>query len=198
MANLIKSLGTNPAQRSHRFISFPSACLAGLLISWAGAAANAQQVLSGNVPHAVANSRVLNHLADETRLQLAIGLPLRNQDELDTLLAQLQDPASPKFRHYLSAQQFAAEFGPTEQDYQALIRFAHENGLVVTGTHPNRVLLDVSGEASEIEKALHVKMMVYDHPIRGRFYAPDREPSLDLQVKVLDIGGLDNFACCNR
>ncbi len=193
MANLIKSLGTNPAQRSHRFISFPSACLAGLLISWAGAAANAQQVLSGNVPHAVANSRVLNHLADETRLQLAIGLPLRNQDELDTLLAQLQDPASPKFRHYLSAQQFAAEFGPTEQDYQALIRFAHENGLVVTGTHPNRVLLDVSGEASEIEKALHVKMMVYDHPIRGRFYAPDREPSLDLQVKVLDIGGLDNF-----
>ena len=130
--------------------------------------------------------------------RLAIGLPLRNQDELDTLLAQLQDPASPKFRHYLSAQQFAAEFGPTEQDYQALIRFAHENGLVVTGTHPNRVLLDVSGEASEIEKALHVKMMVYDHPIRGRFYAPDREPSLDLQAKVLDIGGLDNFVRRNR
>ena len=69
MANLIKSLGTNPAQRPHRFISFPSACLAGLLISWAGAAANAQQVLSGHVPHAVANSRALNHLADETRLQ---------------------------------------------------------------------------------------------------------------------------------
>jgi hypothetical protein len=193
MANLIKSLGANLVQRSHRFIPFTAACLAGLLISWAGATANAQQVLSGHVPHAVANSRVLNHLADETRLQLAIGLPLRNQDELDTLLEQLQDPASPKFRHYLSAQQFAAEFGPTEQDYQALIRFAHENGLVITGTHPNRVLLDVSGEASEIEKALHVKMMVYDHPIRGRFYAPDREPSLDLQVKVLDIGGLDNF-----
>jgi hypothetical protein len=179
MANLIKSLGANLVQRSHQFIPFTAACL--------------QQVLSGHVPHAVANSRVLNHLADETRLQLAIGLPLRNQEELDTLLAQLQDPASPKFRHYLSAQQFAAEFGPTEQDYQALIRFAHENGLVVTGTHPNRVLLDVSGQASEIEKALHVKMMVYDHPIRGRFYAPDREPSLDLQVKVLDIGGLDNF-----
>jgi hypothetical protein len=193
MANLIKSLGANLVQRSHQFIPFTAACLAGLLISWAGATANAQQVLSGHVPHAVANSRVLNHLADETRLQLAIGLPLRNQEELDTLLAQLQDPASPKFRHYLSAQQFAAEFGPTEQDYQALIRFAHENGLVVTGTHPNRVLLDVSGQASEIEKALHVKMMVYDHPIRGRFYAPDREPSLDLQVKVLDIGGLDNF-----
>ena len=94
----------------------------------------------------MADSRALNQLADSTRLDLAIGLPLRNQNELDALLAQLQDPASPNFGHYLSAQQFAAEFGPTEQDYQALIQFAHENGLVVTGTHSNRVLLDVSGD----------------------------------------------------
>jgi subtilase family serine protease len=191
---MIESLGANLVQRSHRFITFTSACLAGLLISWTSAAANAQQVLSGHVPHAVADSRTLNHLADTTRLDLAIGLPLRNQNELDALLAQLQDPASPNFGHYLSARQFTAEFGPTEEDYQALIQFVHENGLVVTGTHSNRVLLDVSGGASEIEKALHIKMMVYDHPVRGRFFAPDREPSLDLEVKVQDISGLDNYA----
>jgi subtilase family serine protease len=106
---------------------------------------------------------------------------------------QLSDPASPNFGHYLSPEQFAAEFGPTEQDYQALIQFAHENGLVVTGTHPNRVLLDVSAEVSQIEQALQIKMMAYDHPVRGEFYAPDREPWLDLEVKVLDISGLDNF-----
>jgi subtilase family serine protease len=193
MANVIKSFKANLVQRHHLFILVTSACVAGLLISWSTAAANAQQVLSGHVPQAVANSRALNPLANTTRLDLAIGLPLRNQNELDELLAELQDPASPNFKHYLSAQQFAAEFGPTEQDYQALIQFAHENGLVVTGTHSNRVLLDVSGETSAIEKALHVKMMVYDHPIRGRFYAPDREPSLDPEVKVLDISGLDNF-----
>ena len=191
---MIKSLRANVVQRSHRFIPFTATCLVGLLFSPAAVKANAQQVLSGHVPHAVADSRTFNHLTETTRLNLAIGLPLRNQNQLDALLAELQDPASPNFGHYLSAQQFAVEFGPTEQDYQALIQFAHENGLVVTGTHSNRVLLDVSGEASEIEKALHVKMMVYDHPARGRFYAPDREPSLDLEVKVLDISGLDNYA----
>src|ERR1700733_2797702 len=165
MATLIKTLAVNLVLRSHRLIPFLSACLACLLIFWTGAAANAQKVLSGNFPNAVPTSRVLNHLADTTRLNLAIGLPLRNQNELDALLTQLQDPGSPNFGHYLTSQQFAAEFGPTEQDYQALIRFAHENGLVVTATHPNRVLLDVSGETSEIERVLHVKMMVYDHPI---------------------------------
>jgi hypothetical protein len=155
--------------------------------------ANAQQVLTGHVPHAVADSRAVTKLAGTSRLNLAIGLPLRNQNELDALLAQLSDPASPNFGHYLSAEQFAAEFGPTEEDYQAVIQFARENGLVVTATHPNRVVLDVSGDVSTIEKVLHVKMMTYDHALRGSFYAPDREPSLDLDTKVLDISGLDNF-----
>ena len=108
---MIKSLGAKLVQRSHRFIPFTAACLAGLLLSAAAAEANAQQVLSGHVPHAVA-VRGLQRPTETTRLDLAIGLPVRNQNELDALLAQLQDPASPNFGHYLSAQQFAAEFGP--------------------------------------------------------------------------------------
>jgi hypothetical protein len=167
--------------------------VAALPLTAAPVPAGAQQMLPGHIPHAVAASRVLDKLPDATRLNLAIGLPLRNQAELDQLLTQLADPESAQFGHYLSAEQFAAEFGPTEHDYQALIQYAHENGLVVTGTHPNRVLLDVSGQVSEIEKVLHVKVMEYQHPVRGRFYAPDREPSLDLAVPVLDISGLDNF-----
>ena len=164
-----------------------------MLLCAAPAEASGQQVLPGHVPRAVADSRALNKLPDATRLNLAIGLPLRNQGELDELLAQLSDPESAQFGHYLSAEQFAAEFGPTEHDYQALIQFAHENGLAVTGTHPNRVLLDVSGRVSDIEKVMHIRMMVYEHPVRGKFFAPDREPSLDVAVPVLDISGLDNF-----
>ncbi len=171
-------------------LSLTVACLASMLIA---AAANAQQVLTGHVPHAVSSSRAINPVGETTRLNLAIGLPLRNQGELDALLEQLSDTASPNYGRYLSPAQFAAEFGPTEEDYQSLMQFARENGLVVTGTHANRLLLDVSGETSAIEKTLHVKMMVYDHPVRGRFFAPDREPSLDLDVKVQDISGLDNF-----
>jgi subtilase family serine protease len=174
-----------------------TACVAALVAATltcaAAVEANAQQVLTGHVPHAVAESRAVTRLAGTSRLNLAIGLPLRNQNALDELLAQLSDPASPNFGHYLSAEQFAAQFGPTEEDYQTVIHFARENGLVVTATHPNRVLLDVSGDVSTIEKVFHVRMMTYDHAVRGRFYAPDREPSLDLETQVLDISGLDNF-----
>jgi hypothetical protein len=152
-----------------------------------------RQVLHGHVPQAVANARVLGRVPGSERLNLAIGLPLRNQEGLELLLQQLYDPASPNYHQYQKPEQFAAQFGPTEHDYQTLIQFAESNGLVVTGTHPNRTILDVSGAIADIEHVFHLSMMSYWHPVRGTFYAPDREPSLDLDVPVLDISGLDNF-----
>jgi pro-kumamolisin-like protein len=181
-------------QQFHVCTLFAAVCLPVLLMAATPSEASARQLLSGHVPQAVASSRVLSELPRSTRLNLAIGLPLRNQKELDALLAQLSDPASPNFRHYLSPDQFTSRFGPTEQDYQSLIAFAHENGLVVTGTHPNRVLLDVAGDVSDIEKVFHVKMLVYRHPVRGDFYAPDSEPSIDADTRILSISGLDNFS----
>jgi autotransporter-associated beta strand protein len=128
-------------------------------------------------------------------LRLAIGLPLRNQAKLDQLLQDLYDPASPNFRRYLEADEFAGRFGPTPQDYQAVLAFAGSNHLTVTAQHPNRMLVDVVGSVADIERAFHLKMQVYAHPTESReFYAPDGEPQLDLAVPVLHISGLDNYA----
>ena len=67
-------------------------------------------------------------------MKLAIGLPLRNQAALTDLLQQIYDPASPNYQHYLTPEEFTAQFGPTEQDYQKVIDFAQANGLAVTRT----------------------------------------------------------------
>jgi hypothetical protein len=94
----------------------------------------------------------------------------------------------------LTASQFADQFGPTEQDYRAVTRFAQTQGLSVTGTHPNRALLDVSGTVADIEKAFHLHLRVYHHPTEARtFYAPDADPTMDIDVPILGINGLDNF-----
>ena len=128
-------------------------------------------------------------------MNLAIGLPLRNKQELDALLQQLYDPASPNYHRYLTPEQFTERFGPTENDYQALMDFAKANGLAVTVTHPNRVVLDVAGTVTDIEKVFHLTMRVYRHPKEAReFYAPDVEPSVDFAVPILHISGLDNYS----
>jgi hypothetical protein len=153
------------------------------------------QKLHGHVPRPAGKMQAVDRLPGTNRLDLAIALPLRNQEQLAILLEQIHDPASTNYRHYLTPEQFAKKFGPTEEDYQALVAFVRRNGLTVTATHPNRVLLDVSGSVSDVEKALGVTMRRYRHPTENRdFYAPDTEPSLSLDVPVLHISGLDNYA----
>jgi hypothetical protein len=156
----------------------------------------AQQLrtLPGHVPPAVALLQPVDRLPGSTRLNLAIGLPLRNQEGLTKLLQQIYDPTSSQYRHYLTPERFTEKFGPTEQDYQTVVDFADRNGFRITATHPNRVLLDVNAAVADIEKAFHVTMRVYQHPTEARrFYAPDVEPSVELGVPVLSISGLNNF-----
>jgi len=133
-------------------------------------------------------------LAPSTRLELAIGLPLRNQGELTNLLQELYDPASPRFHQWLTPDQFTERFGPSHEDYAAVAEFMKSKGLVVARTHPNRLLLHVSGSISDIERTFRIHLSLYEHPTEPRlFYAPDTQPSVDLTVPILDISGLDDF-----
>src|SRR5580704_17558211 len=151
------------------------------------------QTLLNHVPRAVSASRQLGPVAATSSLNLAIGLPLRNREELDSLVEQIADPQSANYRHYLSSSEFTERFGPSQEDYDKLIAFVRKNYLAVSGTHANRMILDVAGSVGAINKAFHISLTMFDHSTRGRFFAPDRNPSLDLDVQVLDISGLDNF-----
>ena len=91
------------------------------------AGANSVQ-LTGHVPAVVAHLQAKGHMA-ATNLDLAIGLPLRNREALTNLLQQINDPASTNYHKYLTPAQFAEQYGPTEQDYQAVADFAAQHGL---------------------------------------------------------------------
>ena len=135
----------------------------------------------------------MGRLPGERRLDLAIGLPLCHPDALTHLLRQLYDPTHPRYRQYLTAEQFTAQFGPAEADYQALMAFARANGLKVKAVHPNRIVLDVSGTVADIERTFHLSLRTYRHPSENRmFFAPDKEPTLALAVPLLHISGLSD------
>ena len=149
-----------------------------------------------HVPPAVANGQAprLGDLSPAERINLAISLPLRNEPALDDLLQQLYDPQSPNYRHYLTVDEFAQRFGPAPDAHAALLRFATANGLSVTATRANRLVVDLEASVADIQRAFHLVMGVYQHPTENRtFYAPDREPTLDFDAPVLHISGLDNF-----
>src|SRR5437588_5262114 len=85
------------------------------------AQARAPQIVTGHVPAAAKASPVVARLPAATPLRLAIGLPLRNQPALARLLENLYDPANPEYRQFITPGQFTEQFGPSVQDYQAVI-----------------------------------------------------------------------------
>ncbi len=150
--------------------------------------------LPGHVPGAVARLTAKGRWPATNRLALAIGLPLRNEAELNELLRQLYDPGSTNYHKFLLPQEFTARFGPTEADYAAVRKFAEANGFRITGTHGNRLVLDVQARSGDAENAFHVTLRTYRHPAEARdFFAPDVEPSVPTNLPVADVWGLSDY-----
>ena len=152
--------------------------------------------LAGHVPNAMlAHSRLLGRVDAAQTIGLALTLPLRNQAALNDLLTRLYTPGDALCGRFLTPDQFTARFGPTESDYAAVTSEAKRLGLQVTGTHPNRLLLDVSGPASVVESAFGLHLQRYRDQKSGReFYAPSAGPALSagLAGRVAQVIGLDN------
>lgn len=168
-----------------------------LLISVMPSFAADRRLVTSHVPAAMAHGHFtqLGPLPATNQMALALCLPLRNPMELTNLLASIYNPTRPEYRHFLKPKEFTARFGPTAEDYAAVVTFARTNGLTVTAMHSNRLVVDVRGAVANVEQAFQVKLVSFRHPAEKRaFFAPDREPSVDPRVPLLQVSGLDDFS----
>jgi hypothetical protein len=171
-----------------------SAILLLVTISSTRAADVALRALPGHVPNVVRQLAAKGNLPATNRLNLTIGIPLRDPKGLDAFLSQLYDPASPNYHHYLTPAQFTAAFGPTEAEYNAVAAFARQNNLAIANSSESRLIVDVSGAVADVEKAFHIRLRSYAHPTEARdFYSPDTDPTIDASLPIADVSGLDNY-----
>ena len=164
---------------------------------FATASCMAQSVMTHHVRDVVNSGKAQanGRLPGNQVLQLDLVLPLRDPAGLKAFLADVYNPKSPNYRQFLTPTEFTARFGPTTDDYETVLRFATTYGFQVVGGSRDGMLVQVKGTVSNIEAAFHVNMRTYQHPTESRaFYAPDREPTLDLPFNLWHISGLDNYS----
>jgi len=157
----------------------------------------AQSVMTHHVRDAVKSglAQANGRLPGNQVLQLDLVLPLRDPAGLKSFLADVYNPSSSSYRQFLTPAEFTARFGPSTDDYDAVLRFATTYGFQVVGGSRDGMLVQVKGTVSNIEAAFHVNMRTYQHPTENRtFYSPDREPTLDLPFNLWHISGLDNYS----
>jgi subtilase family serine protease len=182
---------------ARRLITSLFTLVALLMLANATSPAQSQSLPTRHVREVTLNGQapLVGRLPGDQVMHLVMALPLRNPEGLNRFLEALYDPSSPSYRKFVTVEQFTARFGPAPSDYDALIRFANENGLQVTGKSANRVNLNVQGSVSDIERAFHLTLGLYQDPAQARtFFAPDREPTPDLAVQLWHISGLDNYS----
>ncbi len=149
--------------------------------------------INGQTVPLLSQAKLLSATSGQQQLNLSIGLQMRNQQKLNILLANQHNPHSPLYHHYLTPQQFAAEFGPTDAQQQQVIQYLHNAGFVVSHVSSNGLLIDASADVAQVEGAFSVKINNYQVGAR-KFYANASAPKIPNSVSslIVSIGGLDN------
>jgi subtilase family serine protease len=167
------------------------------VLSVATISSEAQSVLTRHVRDSarIGEAQAIGRLPSNQIMQLDLVLPIRDEAGLDRFLEDVYDPSSFSYHRFLTPAEFTERFGPTQQDYDTVVRFARENGLTVTGGTRDGMEVQVKGSVAAVEAAFHVNMHTYQHPTEGRsFFAPDREPTTALPFQLWHISGLDNYS----
>ncbi len=152
------------------------------------------QPLSGYRTPQIASAPLVGPVPPETPMYLTVGLPVRNQAALKQFIRDAASPTQPQtYRQYLTPEQYASNYGPLRTDYQKVIDWAQAAGFTVTKTFPDHMLVSIRGTAAKIEKALFLNLNYYSRPDGTQFYAPDREPSVNLAPTLRRVSNLENF-----
>ena len=173
-----------------------------LLAVFAPAAlAQPQGLLTHHVQPVVLNGQApfVGKLPANQSMHIDIVLAVRDQAGLDRFLQDVYDQTSASYHQYLTVEQFTQQFGPSQHDYDALVRFASANGLTMTGGSRDAMDVQFKASVATIETAFHVSMGLYHDANANRdFYSTDREPTVDLPFQLWHITGLDNYSIPRR
>lgn len=136
---------------------------------------------------------LLGPVPQNTQISLAIGLPIRNAAALNDQIKQVSDPKNANFRKFITQAEFKTTYGATDADYQSLQNWSDASGFTTTATYSNNLLLSVNATAALIEQAFFVNLVLRQRTDGTPFVSVDRNPSLNLAVPILEVGGLNDY-----
>jgi subtilase family serine protease len=180
-----------------RFSVFSLALVAVMTIMSVASQAASQPFMTRHTRGAVVNGEAqsLGRMPATQTMHFDVVLALRHAPELKNFLDDIYDPTSKNYHQYVTPKEFTERFGPSQEDWDGVVKFAQQSGFKVIGGSRDAMDIRLQGTVAQVEKAFHVQMGIYQHPTENRtFFAPDREPSVDLPFQLWHVTGLDNYS----
>jgi subtilase family serine protease len=126
----------------------------------------ASVAVPGSQPAVPSSSPNLGAVPATTSISFEVTLSPQNAAGVAALDQEVSNPASPSYRHYLTAAQWEAEFSPTAAQVSEVTSWLASQGLAVGTVSPDRLSVAVSGSAAQIDHAFSTSLNNYS--VSGR------------------------------
>jgi len=136
-------------------------------------------ILTGNHPREAETASMGN--ADPNQpLSMEIHFAVRNEAELNQLLAEQQNPSSPNYRRWLATGEYDRRFGPRQSDIDAVVESASDGSIKFAGT------------VAQAQRTFSVRIARFGD---GSAYANVSDPSIPARFAgvIGNVSGLDNM-----
>jgi subtilase family serine protease len=153
--------------------------------------------ISGNLRPEASSFNDQGLVADDlpmAHMQLLLRRSAEREQALDTLIEQMHNPASPEFHHWLTPQEFGAQFGAASSDITAVEQWLASHGLTVNSVYPNGLVIDFSGTARQVRQAFHTE--IHHLLVNGEHHIANMsEPQIPaaLEQAVVGVISLHDF-----
>jgi subtilase family serine protease len=105
------------------------------------------------------------------QISITVWLNLHNQQALDALVQDLYDKDSPNYHHFLTMDQFKAQFSPTPKEAATVSAYLAAHHLTVTSVDKFNLFVTAQGTVADAQAAFNVqinRMMVRSLRCRAR------------------------------
>ena len=190
-------------------LRFVVSCVLGLTVVLACATAFGVATTSSAVAAGAGREKLPGHLGlvppgatlvgpapTSTALPLTVTLKPRDPSALASEAQEVSDPKSPDYRHFLTPEQFAEEFGPTPGTIAQVTSSLRAQGLTVGTPAATGLSLPVSGTVGQVQSAFSTPISKYRLSSGKTGYdnasAPEVSSSVAPQIEA--IIGLDTLS----
>jgi len=125
--------------------------------------------------------------------RILVSLNLRNEADLDKFLVAVHTPGDALYHKYLTPEQFAAKYSPTQEQVNAVVAHLTKSGFRNIDVSSNRTLISAEGTVGTVKEAFNTSLKTFSHQGRQVFAndAPAQVPH-ELAEIVGSVLGLQN------
>jgi xanthomonalisin len=128
-------------------------------------------------------------------LHVVVSLKLRQPEQLQALIAEINSPGSAQFGKFLTPAQFKATYAPTGQQVQAVVAHLTQAGFTNIEVAPNNLLVSADGNAGSAVNGFHTSIKQFT--ANGRQFFANDAPAMVPQALGDTVGsvlGLQNVS----